>query len=339
MENENIELFFRYSKGMCTDAEKVKVEALMAESDEQRELFREFSHALALGEDIKAMEAIDVKAAYRKTRNHIKEKKNRQIINQMIRYAAFLTLPLFLSSLILGYLYFNEPDEKPQYVSVTASVGSVIRYELPDRSVVWLNSGSTLRFPTAFKGDVREVDLRGEGYFEVQSDKKHPFYVNTTSGMRVFVHGTRFNVSAYDSEDYIETVLESGHVSIFMPAYGISEALKPGECMLFDKKALQFVKSEVDVPEKTAWKDGKLIFRNTPLDEMLKRLSRHFNVDIHFNNKSGKHYTFRATFRNESLYQILDYLSKSVTLKWKAEEPMQLPDGSFTKKKIVVDLM
>lgn len=339
MKDQNIELFFRYCKGLCTDAEKEEVAALLKESAEQRELFRDFSHALALGEDIKAMEAIDVQAAYRKTRHHIKEKKNRKIRYQLIRYAAFLTLPLFLSSLLLGYLYFNEPDEAPQYASVTASVGSVIRYELPDHSVVWLNSGSTLRFPTAFKGDVREVELQGEGYFEVQSDKNHPFYVNTPSGIRVFVYGTRFNVSAYDNEDYIETVLESGHVSIFMPTYGTSEALKPGECLLFDKKALQFVKSEADVPEKTAWKDGKLIFRNTSLDEMLKRLSRHFNVDIDFNNKSGKHYTFRATFRNESLFQILDYLSKSVSLKWEVEEPVQLPDGSFTKRKIIVDLL
>ena len=123
-----------------------------------------------------------------------------------------------------------------------------------------------------------------------------------------------------------------------MPVYGTSETLNPGERLLFDKKALQFMKSKVDVSEKTAWKDGKLIFRNPSLDEMLKRLSRHFNVDIHFNNKSGKNYTFRATFRNESLFQILDYLSKSVSMKWNVEDPVQLSDGTFTKRKVIVDL-
>ena len=91
-----------------------------------------------------------------------------------------------------------------------------------------------------------------------------------------------------------------------------------------------YVRQELDI--------GKLIFRNTSLDEMLKRLSRHFNVDIHFNNKSGKNYTFRATFRNESLFQILDYLSKSVSMKWNVEDPVQLSDGTFTKRKVIVDL-
>ncbi|WP_455584822.1 FecR family protein [Bacteroides sp.] len=338
MEDRNAELFFRYCKGLCTEAEKEEVEALLDESEEHRKLFRDFRNALALGEDIKAMEAIDAEAAYQKTQSKIRMKKRQQFRHQLVRYAAFLTLPLLLSSVILGYLYFNEPEEKVQYADITASVGSVIRYELPDNSIVWLNSGSTLRYPTVFKGEIREVDLQGEAYFEVKSDKKHPFYVNTPSGIRVYVYGTQFNVSAYESEDYIETVLESGHVSVFMPVYGTSETLQPGERLLFDKKALQFVKSKVDVSEKTAWKDGKLIFRNTSLDEMLKRLSRHFNVDIHFNNKSGKNYTFRATFRNESLFQILDYLSKSVSLKWKVEDPVQLADGTFTKKKVIVDL-
>lgn len=125
-----------------------------------------------------------------------------------------------------------------QYVDITASVGSVVRYELPDNSVVWLNSGSTLRYPTVFRGEGREVDLQGEAYFDVQTDKEHPFYVNTPSGIRVYVYGTRFNVSAYESEDYVETVLESGHVSVFMPVYGTSETLNPGERLLFDKKSV-----------------------------------------------------------------------------------------------------
>lgn len=339
MNDQNAELFFRYCKGLCTDAENEAVEALLNDSDELRRLFLDFRNALALGDDIKAMEAIDAKAAYRKTRDDIRRRKNDQFKHWLMRYAAFLALPLLISSLLLGYLWLDKPEDEVHYASITASVGSVIRYELPDNSVVWLNSGSTLRFPTVFKGDNRDVDLQGEGYFEVHSDSKRPFYVNTPSGIRVYVYGTRFNVSAYDTEDYVEAVLESGHVSVFMPVFDASEVLKPGERLLFDKKAAQYVKSVADVSEKTAWKDGKLIFRNTSLDEMLKRLSRHFNVDIHFNNKSGKSYTFRATFRNESLSQILDYLSKSVEMNWKVEEPVQLPDGTFTKKKITVDLL
>ena len=77
---------------------------------------------------------------------------------------------------------------------VTAT-GSVIRYELPDHSVVWLNAGSTLRYPTTFKKDNRLVELKGEAYFEVQADKDRPFYVNTPNGLSVYVYGTKFNVA------------------------------------------------------------------------------------------------------------------------------------------------
>ena len=339
MEYKDSDLFFRYCKGLCTEAEQKKVEVLLNESEEHRRLFQDLRMALALGDDIREMETIDVQTAFGKTQNQIRRKKNKRLQHQLIRYAAFLALPLFLSSVILGYLYFNESsDEKIQYASITASTGSVVRYELPDNSVVWLNSGSTLRYPVIFGKNIREVDLQGEAYFEVQSDKEHPFYVNTPSGVRVFVTGTCFNVSSYENEGYVEAVLESGHVNVLIPGYEEAESLQPGERLLYDKKVSQYVKSEVDVFEKIAWKDGELIFRDTPLPDMLKRLSRHFNIDIQFNNISGKEYKYRATFRNETLYQILDYLGKSVTMKWRMEEPVQQADGTITKEKVVVDL-
>ena len=175
MEYKDSDLFFRYCKGLCTEAEQKKVEILLNESEEHRRLFQDLRMALALGDDIREMETIDVQTAFGKTQNQIRRKKNKRLQHQLIRYAAFLALPLFLSSVILGYLYFNESlDEKIQYASITASTGSVVRYELPDNSVVWLNSGSTLRYPVIFSKNIREVDLQGEAYFEVQSDKEHP---------------------------------------------------------------------------------------------------------------------------------------------------------------------
>ena len=94
----------------------------------------------------------------------------------------------------------------------------------------------------------------------------------------------------------------------------------------------------MDVYGKIAWKDGKLIFRNASLEEILKRLERHFNVEIQFNNISGKEYKYRATFRNETLPQILDYLAKSAALKWRTEEAVQQADDTLSKTKIRVDL-
>lgn len=309
---------------------KEKIENMNAESLLVR--------AKALGSDIREMEAIDVMDAYKRALNKIEKRQKRNVYQHLMRYAAFLTIPLLLSSLILGYLYFYGSEADEQYAEVTAAAGSVIRYELPDHSVVWLNAGSTLRYPTVFRKENRNVELKGEAYFEVEADRNRPFYVNTPAGLSVYVYGTKFNVNAYEDDPNIETVLETGKVNVVSPDGKTIAHLIPGERLLYDKSGQKMSKSEVDVYEKVAWKDGKLIFRNAALDEIFKRLARHFNVDIQFNNKSGKEYKYRATFRDETLPQILDYLAKSASLKWRTEESVQQADETFTKKKIIVDL-
>ncbi|WP_307995554.1 FecR domain-containing protein [uncultured Bacteroides sp.] len=293
--------------------------------------------AQALGDDIKEMESIDVMGAYRQTQAKIKTNRRKDMYNQLMRYAAFLTIPLLLTSLLFGYLYFDGADEEEQYAEVTAATGSVIRYELPDHSVVWLNAGSTLRYPTVFRNDNRNVELKGEAYFEVEADKERPFYVNTSNGLKVYVYGTKFNVTAYDDDNYIETVLEKGKVNVITPNQE-TIVLAPGEHLLYDKQSQKSKKNTVDVYGKVAWKDGKLIFRNASLEEIFKRLERHFNVDIQFDNKAGKEYKYRATFRTETLSQILDYLAKSAALKWKIQESEQQTDGTLSKTRIIVDL-
>lgn len=294
--------------------------------------------AQALGNDIRELESIDAMAAYHRARTQIgrRERKHSFYI-QMTRYAAILAIPLLLSTLALGYLYFRGPEVTEQYAEVTASIGSVVRYELPDHSVVWLNAGSTLRYPTVFRTDNRDVELNGEAYFEVEADRNRPFYVNTSNGLSVYVYGTKFNVTAYEDDEYIETVLERGKVNVITPNQE-TFVLSPGEQLLYDKNSHQSTRNKVDVYGKTAWKDGKMIFRNATLEEIFKRLERHFNVDIRFNNRSGKEYRYRATFRTETLTQILDYLAKSATLKWRIEEPHQQADDTLTKTKIIVDL-
>ena len=293
--------------------------------------------AQALGDDIKEMESIDVLGAYRQTQARIKVDRRKSMYNQLMRYAAFLTIPLLLSSLILGYLYFNGTEDEGKYAEVTATRGTVVRYELPDHSIVWLNSGSTLRYPTVFKKNNRDVMLNGEAYFEVEADSERPFYVNTAHGLSVYVYGTKFNVVAYEDDNYIETVLEKGKVNVVTPDLE-TIVLAPGEQLLYNKDTHETTRNNVDVYGKTAWKDGKLIFRNASLDDIFKRLERHFNVDIQFNNRHGKEYNYRATFRTETLSQILDYLARSANLKWKIQEPEQQMDDTLSRTKIIVDL-
>lgn len=332
------ELLLKYSLNQCTPAERKAVEMALEESNVLNGHLHSLRASLDLSEDILEMESIDVKAAFRRTQQKIKSERRRLAVESFRRYAAFFTLPLLIATLVLGYLHIAEPEREITYAEVTTPYGTITRYEMPDQSVVWLNGGSKLRYPTAFDKANRSVVLEGEAYFEVKANPDSPFYVNTSDGMSVYVYGTRFNVSAYADEQYIETVLEEGSVNVLSADRKTTLTLSPGEQLTYDRNKTEFVRSNIDIYEKTAWKDGKLIFRNAPLEQVLKRLSRHFNTDVEFHNLSGKDYKYRATFKSESLQQILDYLSKSANIRWHVEEQGQKADGSLTKKRVVVRL-
>lgn len=294
--------------------------------------------AQALGDDIREIESIDAAKAFEQAMGNIRKVERKRMWRMnLLRYAAMLSVPLLISSLVLGYLYWDSSQTEVQYAEVKASAGSVIRYELPDGSVAWLNAGSSLRYPTVFERKNRSVELKGEAYFEVKADREAPFYVNTSSGLDVFVYGTKFNVSAYEDDAYVETVLETGKVNVVTPARE-TIVLAPGEQLLYDKQSRTVTRRAVDVYGKVAWKDGKMIFRNASIEEIMKHLERHFNVEIELNNRYNKEYKYRATFRTETLQQILDYLAKSAALKWKIEEPEIQADDTLSKTKIKVDL-
>lgn len=307
---------------------------------EQNEQNKELLHKLnTIMHDIHELEAINTDHAYYRTKQKIARNNRNKWIHKLSRIAAILSIPLHSSTLILGYIHFKKSEIPTRYAEVTAANGSIIKYELPDGSIVWLNSGSKLSYPITFTDDNRQVTLSGEAYFDVTANPEKPFYVKTTEGITTYVYGTHFNVNAYQDNPYIETILEEGKVNILMPHNKSSEIkLLPGEGFFYDKDSKSYKKRNVDTYEYTAWKEGKLIFRNTKLEDIVKRLSRHFNVDITLNNHSKKTYRYRATFSKESLTQILDYLSRSAKLKWEENVSEQQPDGSLSRSKIIIDL-
>lgn len=333
------EKLFDYCSGNCTGEEVEEIEKALSHSEELREEVDNIRIVLALDTDIREYQTIDTNSAFDEVWSRVEKKKHSFRINSLMRYAAILSIPLLISTVLFGYLYFDKDGKAPMtYAEVFTSPGTITKYELPDKTVVWLNADTKLRYPSHFNSKRREVDLEGEAYFEVHADKKHPFYVNMKNGMKVYVYGTKFNVNTYDEENYIETVLEEGKLNIIAPDNETTVVLSPGERLLYNKDTHNMTKEEVYVYEKIAWKDGKLIFRNTTLEDILDRLEKAYNVEIALDNKSNKEYRYRATFTNESITQILDYLSKSIRMKWKIEESIQKDDSSFTRKRVYVTL-
>lgn len=180
---------------------------------------------------------------------------------------------------------------------------------LPDGTKVWLNSASSLKYPTAFAGNERRVELTGEAYFEVSKDPGKPFYVKTTT-QTVTVLGTHFNINSYADEATTKTTLLEGSVKVISNTSGASVKLKPGEQAVNTINAID-VKENADIDEAVAWKNGKFLFRNTDLHTIMRQLSRWYDVDVEYQgNVVQKHYRGRIS-RNVPVSEIFQILKTS----------------------------
>ena len=267
---------------------------------------------------IKYMESIDTDAAYRRDLRALREKRREGRTKFWLRFAACLSLPLAAATGILAWMLFN-PVESEQFASVVAPFGAVVKYELPDHSTVWLNSGSSLSYPVRFSRKSRTVQLEGEAYFDVQKNPDRPFTVVADGGMKVKVLGTKFNVSAYKDDSSIETTLESGKVEVITDS-GVSLELIPGEQANYSKESGHLEKHKVNAYDHTAWKDGKMVFRNASLEEIFNRLEHKFGINIILSGQPSGDERYRATFRNESLDRTMDYLGRIAGFRWQFED-------------------
>lgn len=163
------------------------------------------------------------------------------------------------------------------YNVISTPRGGQFQVVLPDGSHVWLNAASSLRFPTAFTGEERRVELRGEGYFEIAPDKKKPFTV-ITDNMEIEVLGTHFNVKAYKDEKDVQTTLLEGAVKINTKNDQV--LLEPGQEALLTKNAGNIDIRNVDPEAAVAWKNGYFQFDNEHLYSIMRKVSRWYDVEI-----------------------------------------------------------
>ncbi|MGM9760271.1 MAG: FecR family protein [Parabacteroides sp.] len=305
--------------------------------NQQDDISSLLKQAKQLDADIREYQSIDVSQAWVRTWNRCgAPSRSRHIPMLLWRVAACLLFPFILSTILLGYLYYEEIQrvEPMAYVEAVAAPGLVTRIELPDSSSVWLNSGSRLRYPSRFEEKERLVELEGEGFFEVKADREHPFTVGVPQGMKVTAHGTKFNVSAYADDEELKTTLVNGVVDVKLGNQQVT--LKPNEQARLNLMAHRLTLADVYVDEETAWREGRLVFRNTPLDEIMKKLSRKYNVDIELHCADPGKHTFRANFSTENVTQILDYLRMAAPIRWAFKPVEQRDDYTYPRQRIEV---
>lgn len=304
----------------------------------KQEINEQIRLAKSIHEDLLEIESYDVSGALNKVNKRIDKTLNKQRFLHIIRRAAAVILiPILLGTSTLSYLYIKKTySPEITYYTVTSASGTITQVELPDKSKVWLNSMSTLKYPAEFKHNKRIVSLTGEGFFEVETNPSNPFYVEIDGGKKIKAHGTSFNVSAYSDDSFSEIILAEGIIDVIINEQVIP--IKPNEMAHYDKKKKQMTISTVNTSERLAWKEGQLIFRNAPIEEVARKLSRQFNVDIIVEKRSNIDYKFRASFSNETLNQIMTYLQQAAPIEWSFQKGVQQSDLTYSRQQLLLTI-
>lgn len=190
----------------------------------------------------------------------------------------------------LNYLQSHQTDKTvTEYNTIETPRGRQYQLVLEDGTKIWLNAASSIRFPVAFAGDERRVEITGEAYFEVAKNKEKPFRV-TTNGTTVEVLGTHFNINSYADEATLNTTLLEGSVKIIKG--NNQKILTPGQQAQVDDAGEVRMAKNVNISEVIAWKDNYFSFNNTDIKKLMRQLSRWYDVEIVFKNESKEPVTF-----------------------------------------------
>jgi ferric-dicitrate binding protein FerR (iron transport regulator) len=330
-----------YLSGELPENDLAIIEEWRRESTENEELFLNLLKAWDSLPLLNEMENYNSFEALKKVRKRINGKKQITWIKALQRIAAILIIPIILYSGFITYRAINtinEADKQPIMQTVTSRQGMITQFQLSDGTKVWLNADSELKFPTQFNGKLRDVSLKGEAFFEVVNNEKHPFRVKTKD-LFIDVLGTSFNVNSFDDSKLTEVTLSEGKVSLSIEKEKGEKFLgfmKPGQRAVFDQESKLIYSQMVDVDKYISWRQSKLIFRDDNMEEVVKRLSRWFNVEIVIRDSEINKYVYKATFTNESIRQVLALLKISAPIDYEIQERKLLPSGEYSRQKVIL---
>lgn len=306
------ELLFRYCEGKLSGDEQKHVEEWISASKENEELAKTVHELYWAADTLSVMDKVDAGKALKKANGKLVRKKIKTVFLWAERAAAIMFIPL-LSAYLLQIK--NSDAVEARMMEIRTNPGMTTAFVLPDGTNVSLNSGSVLRYPEFFSEDKREVELIGEAFFDVTKDPEKRFVVKTTGDERVEVLGTSFNMEAFPGDSILSTTLLEGKVRFVSDAGSVQ--MNPGEKLVYNNKTSKAKLTKTNGEAETAWKYGKIIFDNTPFNEVLRMLSKRFNVDFVVKNEKYRKDSFTGTFSTQRLEQVLDVFSISSKIKWR----------------------
>jgi ferric-dicitrate binding protein FerR (iron transport regulator) len=363
-------LLDKHFKGLLTERDQAEFVEWLNSNPENHLLLEEVTADLNSGLSFPGDFISDKQTTWQKIKGRIYIPDRTSFTRKLIfRTAAAITIPLLLLGFGSGWMMQKRVQYSADCTTFTTIIspsGQRTQIVLPDNSKVWLNSNTTIKYPSNFNQKDRKVYIDGEAYFDVTHNQSKPFIVNTSS-FNIKVYGTTFNVSAYKGENMIETTLVKGKISItglkikgtkadeiilmphesfkyfkneqlssidlkkemkyLAPSAGVNKTIPEAAVPPSTPKAI--VVQNVNVEPIIGWKEGKLFFDNETFESLSSKFERRYDVKIHLEDKRVANLKYTGVFEKENINQALDALKLTTPFEYK----MNLKDIYISYKK------
>jgi transmembrane sensor len=332
MEREHQELILKHLKKESSGFEEQLLSEWLQENPSNRKEFEEYVRTWDFSARAKVDFEPDVDAAWMKFKAKAgfepqltapqKEAKVIKLFDFNLMLKAAAVLLVFAGISYISMKLFNQKEIQ----QISFEAGNEKReLQLPDSSKVWLNAHSKISYADEFKGEIRKVKLEGEAFFEVKRNVEKPFRVEGLSSVTQ-VLGTSFNVKAIAGQaDEVEVV--TGKVSFALKNNETRKViLTPGMKGKIDNNNV--VSEKIDNPNSLAWKQEKLVFENSTLEEVASAVESYFGTNVDLANPELVHCRFTGTFEKPKLQEVLDVVSESMSLSSKKDENGYILEGS-----------
>nr|WP_321353900.1 FecR domain-containing protein [uncultured Draconibacterium sp.] len=317
----------KFLSGNMSSEEQKEFQTWLDNSEENKEAFlknkkvwEQTQHQL-VSEKI-AEDKVNVLRKLHAHQTRILSRSRRQLL--IYKLAAVMAIPLTFA--ISWYFLNTGSVEQPQLTQticeVTAPKGHVAKCILPDGSEIWVNTGSSVTYDaSSFSGNVREVELTGEAYFEVAKNVEKPFTVKTAMA-NILVTGTSFNVKAYSGSDVFETILAEGGIDMKLNNSTTNQqiSLVPGERAVYTGETNKVAIDTVEPEFFTSWRNGELLFKDATLNDLVVELERIYDIDFHITDEKLGQFRFRGMFSyNNNLIEALEKIKRTAQIDYRIE--------------------
>lgn len=344
-------LIIDFLNGVLTPDKEEQLKKWINASQSNASYFTKTVGYWELSPSLKKSKKFNVDKGWKKLTNKINPKISFQKIVREYSKIAAIFLIAFMAS-FYSYQFILEDNQQSETAMIVNEVplGSKSLVTLPDGTNVWINAGSKLIYSAGFNQSNRRLTLFGEAFFDVVTDKSKPFFVET-HGLEVKATGTQFNVRAYQDEDFIETTLVEGKISVnrlkankndevvlaprqkltvykhskkysLEEAYNINKHKKAEGKNTHHQLAIKKVEivSNIDTKIYTSWKDEEWIIKKEKLGSLAEKLERRYDAKFKFIDEFIKEYSYSGTLKDETLEQVLHVISQTSPIMYKLDK-------------------